>query len=120
MKDFMDRQPTRAGRRKITYADGRVEYVTVEMADEPTREGTPQNREAFMAVQGFQDTKTTFNPDGTIDESTAEGGNTKTIFNGDGTIDEIFTNAEGVKIALRTTFNDDGTISTDLINVEGF
>lgn len=119
MKDFMDRQPTQQGRRKITYADGRTEFVNVEMADEPTREGTPLNREAFMAVQGFQETEVTFNPDGTIMETTSEGGNTKTIFNADGTITEVFTNADGVKIAKKTTFNADGTISTNLIDVEG-
>lgn len=119
MKDFMDRQPTQAGRRKITYADGSSEYVTVEMADEPTREGTPLNREAFMAVQGFQETDVKFNADGTIMETTAEGGNTKTIFNAGGTITEIFTNADGVKIAKKTIFNADGTISIRLIDVEG-
>ena len=36
MKDFLDRIPTQVGRRKITHADGTSEYVTVEMADEPS------------------------------------------------------------------------------------
>ena len=54
MKDFLDRIPTQAGRRKITHADGTSEYVTVEMADEPSVEGTPLNRAAFMALRGIE------------------------------------------------------------------
>lgn len=116
MKDFKDRQPTQVGRRKITHADGTSEYVTVEMADEPTREGTPLNREAFMAVQGFEENETVFNEDGSITETNAQGEQMKTVFNADGTIDEIFTNKDGLKIGKRTTFNADGSISETLID----
>lgn len=116
MKDFTDRQPTQAGRRKITYADGSSEYVTVEMADEPTRDGTPLNREAFMALQGFEKNTTVFNADGSITETNALGEEMKTVFNADGTIDEIFTNRDGLKIGKRTTFRSDGSISETLID----
>ncbi len=118
MKDFMDRQPTKAGRRKLTYADGTSEYVTVEMADDPTREGTPLNREAFMALQGFENNHTVFNADGSIEETNALGEKTKTVFNADGSIDETFTNKEGVSIKKRTIFNADGSIKEQLIDVD--
>ena len=59
MKDFKDRQPTKPGRRKLTYTDGTSEYVTLEMADDPIESGTPLNREAFMALQGFASENTT-------------------------------------------------------------
>ena len=56
--EFSDKDDLYHGRvkksgRKITYEDGSVEYVTVEMADEPTETGTALNREAFMSLQGF-------------------------------------------------------------------
>ena len=82
MKDFLDRQPTKAGRRKITYEDGTSEYVTVEMADEPTVEGTPLNREAFMALQGFSSEDTVISENGnatTVTVSHADGGKTVTV-----------------------------------------
>lgn len=110
MKDFLDRQPTQAGRRKLTYLDGRSEFVMVEMADEPTREGTPLNREAMMALQGFQETKTVFNDDGSITETNEKGETLVTVFNADGSITKTFTNVDGVTIALKTVFNDDGSI----------
>jgi hypothetical protein len=77
LKDFRDRQPTKPGRRKLTYADGTEEYVTLEMADAPTELGTPLNREAFMALQGFTSEDTTISEDGettTITTSHADGG----------------------------------------------
>lgn len=81
MKDFLDRQPTKAGRRKITYEDGTSEYVMVEMADEPTVEGTPLNRETFMNLQGFATEDTTISEDGdvtTVTVNHADGGKTVT------------------------------------------
>lgn len=81
MKEFVDRQPTQAGRRKITYDDGHSEFVTVEMADEPTVDGTPLNREAFMNMQGFGSENTTISEDGnvtTVSVSHADGGSTVT------------------------------------------
>lgn len=117
MKDFTDRLPTQAGRRKLTYGDGRSEYVTVEMADEPTRVGTPLNRESFMAVQGFQANTTVFNPDGSITETNGEGETLVTTFNSDGSITETFTNKNSVKISKKTSFLSDGSIKEELIDV---
>lgn len=116
MKDFVDRLPTQAGRRKITHADGTSEYVTVEMADEPSVEGTPLNRAAFMALQGFETFHVTFNVDGSITETNALNEPLDTVFNSDGTIDETFTNKDGLKIGIKTKFNPDGSISGNLIN----
>lgn len=93
MKDFLDRIPTQAGRRKITHADGTSEYVTVEMADEPSVEGTPLNREAFMALQGFS----------TEDISISESGNVITV---------IINYKDGGKTVITIT-----TISDTLTNV---
>ena len=118
MKDFLDRQPTKAGRRKITYEDGTSEFVTVEMADEPTIEGTALNREAFMALQGFCATDTVFNEDGSITETNALGETMVTTFNEDGSIEEVFTNANGLKIGKKTSFNEDGSISETLKDFE--
>nr|DAG26367.1 MAG TPA: hypothetical protein [Bacteriophage sp.] len=93
MKDFVDRLPTEVGRRKITHADGTSEYVTVEMADEPSVEGTPLNREAFMALQGFS----------TEDISISESGNVITV---------IINYKDGGKTVITIT-----TISDTLTNV---
>lgn len=82
MKDFIDRKPTKAGRRKITYEDGTSEFVTVEMADDPSTEGTPLNREAFMSLQGFTSENTVISEDGnttTITVAHADGGGTVTV-----------------------------------------
>lgn len=110
MKDFLDRQPTKVGRRKLTYEDGTSEFVTVSMADEPTEEGTPLNREAFLALQGFEGNTTVFNADGSITETNASGDSLTTFFNADGSIIERFTNAHGLSIAKTTTFSEDGSI----------
>ena len=118
MKDFLDRQPTRAGRRKITHEDGRTEFVTVEMADEPTVAGTPLNRKAFMEIQGFGYNHTVFNEDGSIAEYNENGEPLLTHFNGDGTIDETFTNVDGLAIKQKTEFNEDGTITTAPVELE--
>ncbi len=81
MKEFIDRKPTKAGRRKITYEGGTSEYVTVEMADEPTDEGTPLNREAFMNLQGFASENTTISESDNVTTVTVQhedGGTTVT------------------------------------------
>ena len=110
MKDFIDRQPVSPGRRKITHEDGSSEYVTMEMADNPTVIGTPLNREAFMALQGFQQTRTVFNSDGSISEYNQNNEELKTVFNADGSITKTFTNVGGVSISLKTIFKADGSI----------
>ena len=111
MKDFLDRIPTQAGRRKITQADGTSEYVTVEMADNPTVVGTPLNREAFMALQGFEAKITVFNSDGSITETNANGDKKVTTFLSNGNIQEKFTGASGLSVTKTTIFKSDGSIS---------
>ena len=111
MKDFLDRQPTKAGRRKLTFDDGEVKYATVEMADEALVEGTALNREAFMALQGFCAIDTVFNEDGSITEINSVGDTLVTTFNDDGSITETFTGASGSVITKTTTFNENGSIS---------
>lgn len=111
MKDFLDRIPTQAGRRKITHADGTSEYVTVEMADNPTVVGTPLNREAFMALQGFETKATVFNADGSITETNANGEKKVTTFLPNGNIQETFTGASGLSVTKTTIFKSDGSIS---------
>ena len=71
MIDFIDRIPGegKTGRKKITHADGTTEYVTIENADDATVAGTPLDRAAFMALQGFEACSTVFNADGSITET---------------------------------------------------
>lgn len=45
MKDRIPRYP---GRTKVTHADGTVEYVTLERADEPVQVGTPYNKASLL------------------------------------------------------------------------
>lgn len=118
MMDFIDRVPTKAGRRKLTFDDGETKYATVEMADEALVDGTPLNREVFMALQGFCATDTVFNEDGSITEINVLGETMVTTFNEDGSIEEVFTNANGLKIGKKTSFNEDGSISETLMEFE--
>lgn len=115
MKDFMDRQPTKAGRRKLTYADGTSEFVTVEMADDPTREGTPLNREAFMNIQGFSSENTTISKSGnvtTVSVLHSDGGKTvTTIKKESGTLTNVvstYTGPSGLTITKETTIDTSG------------
>lgn len=50
VEKFVDRQSAYPNRYKITRADGTVEYVTLERADEPTVAGTPLNAETFNKI----------------------------------------------------------------------
>lgn len=111
MKDFIDRIAGKPNRYKMTKeTDGSSEYVTMQLDDEPSKAGTPLNREAFMAVQGFQTTTTTFKEDGSIEELNADNDLLKTVFNEDGSIDEIFTSSSGETIKNKIIFESDGTI----------
>ena len=111
MKDFLDRQPTKAGRRKLTYEDGTTEYVTVTMADEPTEEGTPLNRASFLAMQGVDNNTTSIskaNGITTITNTNAEGEKTVTTIsksNGVTTIIGVFTNKNGATVTATTTIS---------------
>lgn len=117
MKNFVDRQPTKLGRRKLTYEDGRSEFVTVEMADEPTREGTPLNREVMMALQGFEATDTVFLNDGSIVETNANGDTLKTTFPKGSIALETFKAADGGFSIAMLTYEEDGVIKTRLVDV---
>lgn len=78
MKDFIDRISGKPNRYKMTKeTDGTSEYVTMQLEDEPSKTGTPLNREAFMAVQGFRAADTTISKSGdvtTIIVNYADGG----------------------------------------------
>ena len=111
MMNFKDRVPSQPGRRKITHADGTEEYVIVEMADNPTVAGTPLNRAAFMALQGFETTTTVFNADGSITAINAAGDKVITTFLASGDIQDKFIGVDGNTITKTTTFNADGSIS---------
>ena len=67
MKDFIDRISGKPNRYKMTKeTDGTSEYVTMQLEDEPSKAGTPLNREAFMAVQGFRAADTTISKSGNV------------------------------------------------------
>lgn len=70
--------------------------------------GTPLNRSNLMAVQGFQNTTTVFNTDGTIVETNTDNPTEKvtTTFNADGSITETFVGEK--TITKTTTFGDTG------------
>ena len=110
MRDFQDRISEKPNRHKIAEEGGGIKYATIERADNPTREGTVLNREVFMALQGFQETTTMFNEDGSITELNGARDPLVTTFNEDGSITETFTNTEGVVIAKKTIFQADGSI----------
>lgn len=71
--------------------------------------GTPLNRANMMALQGFSANTFTFNTDGSVVETNAEGQTKTTTINADGSIVETFV---GKKTITKTTvFNADGSIS---------
>lgn len=111
MVNFVDREPTQLGRRKITYENGTSEYVVMSLADNPDVAGTPLNRATLMAIQGFETITTTFNTDGSITEINANGDKLVTSFLDNGNVQEKFTGANGITITKTTIFNADGSIS---------
>ena len=71
--------------------------------------GTPINRAALMAIQGFQAKTTKFNADGSITETNSDGHTLTTTFKEDGSITETFV---GEKTITKTTsFGDNGDIT---------
>ena len=90
MIDFIDRIPDQglANRKRIKYADGRIEYAVIENADNPVHTGTSLNRDTFMKMQGFQHGDIRFK-DGKIIESNIDGYDLITTFE-DGKIIETF------------------------------
>jgi hypothetical protein len=70
--------------------------------------GTPINRAALMAIQGFDGKTTTFNEDGSITETNAFGETKTTTFLSDRIIETFV----GEKTITKTTyFGDDGRIT---------
>lgn len=85
-----------------------IEFID-KTAEKP---GTKINRRNLMAIQGFIDSKTAFNEDGSITEVNADGHTLTTVFNEDGSITETFI---GEKTVTKTTkFMSDGTIKEEL------
>lgn len=116
MMDFEDRLPTEPNRYTIVESGG---YATIERADLPINEGTPLNREAFMAIQGFIGTTTVFNANGSIVETNTKGDTLTTVFNSDGSITNTFVGYEsGKQIEKTTSFSEDGSI-TETISAPG-
>ena len=76
------------------------------------QDGTPINREAMMAVQGFEAKTTVFNADGSIVETNANGETKTTTFGADGSIVITFS---GKKTITKTiVFNSDGRILEEI------
>lgn len=111
MIEFLDRVPDvgKQNKKKITYEDGREETVTIVAADDAIETGTPINRNALMAIQGFVAKTTVFNEDGSITETNTDGHTKTTSFNADGSITEVFVGEK--TITKKTSFNEDGSIT---------
>lgn len=115
MKEFIDRQPTAPGRRKITHEDGTSEYVTMELADEPIAVGTPLNRANMMALQGFTNENTTIATNGnvtTITTTHADGGRTVATITKESNnltrVVEVYTGPSGYVNTKTTTIDTSG------------
>jgi hypothetical protein len=115
MKDFVNRVPTHAGRKKLTDENGAVTYQTIEWADDPIEEGTKLNRDAFMAIQGMENSTITFNSNGSITQ-TFDTGTLTVVFNSDGSISQTFVGNSGLSSTKTTKFNADGSISNTITN----
>jgi hypothetical protein len=74
-----------------------------------TTNGTALNREALMAIQGFQAKTTTINDEGTAIVETNGEGHTLTTIIKDNVITEVFVGQKA--ITKTTTFNNDGSIT---------
>lgn len=116
MKDFIDRVPLNPGRRKITHEDGTSEYVTIEMADNPTTIGTPLNRAAFMDLQGFSSENIDISKSGNVTTVTMkhdDGGKTvTTITKNSSTLSTVvskYTGISGNEITKTTTIDTSGS-----------
>jgi len=108
--NVIDRVSGNAGRVMLIPVAGQINVYDMVRADNPSEVGTPINRTLLMAMQGFVAGKTTFNADGSITETGADG--TKvTVFKTDGSIEETFTGINGSSIKKTTTFNSDGSIT---------
>lgn len=116
MIDFVDRQPTDPGRRKLTFEDGTERYATVEMADNPNAEGTVLNRAVLMAVQGFHAVDTEFLADGSVKETNEYGDVLITTFPAGLICLETFTSADGLRVLKKKTYSENGKIREVILN----
>ena len=66
--------------------------------------GTPINRVNLMGMQGFENSSTVFNADGSITQTNSAGHTLTTVFNDDGSITETFVGDK--TITKTTTFNE--------------
>lgn len=64
-----DRIPKYPGRMKLTHADGTVEYVTMERADEAVEEGTPLNKASLLSDDTAHTLELDNNDDPTVDDA---------------------------------------------------
>ena len=79
-----------------------------------TIDGTPVNRAALMAIQGFIASTTVFNDDGSITQTNSLNQVLKTVFNPDGSITETLTGDK--TIVVKTTVSSDGKTITRVIS----
>ena len=105
MRNFKDAIPP-AGKGSVRVIDGTEKAISF---PDGWQDGTVINRDAMMAIQGFDNVVTTFNADGSITETNALGETCVTVFNADGSITETFT-AGTQTIIKKTNFLQNGNI----------
>lgn len=105
MRNFKDAIPP-AGKGSVRVIDGTEKAISY---PDGWQDGTVINRDALMAIQGFDNVTTTFDQYGNILETNAQGETLYTEFP-NGNIRETFT-ANGQQMIKITTFNADGSIS---------
>ena len=98
MKVITDRISRYPGRVKLIPTGTPNEY-NLSRSDGVINEGTPVNAKILRGIYGMENSKTTFNPDGSITETDPDTNtNVKTIFNPNGSIEEIMKDGETGKI----------------------
>ena len=118
MINFVDREPTQPGRRKIIHEDGTIEYVTISMADNPDVAGTPLNRASMMALQGFEATTTVISKSESVTTITQTNANNETLVTtiskagGSTTVTAVFTTADDSTITSTTTITKNNSTTT--------
>lgn len=100
MRNFKDAIPPQ-GKGSVRVIDGTEKNISF---PDGWQDGTVVNRDALMAIQGFDNVTTTFNADGSITETNALGETCVTVFNADGSITETFT--AGAQVITKTTYFD--------------
>lgn len=108
MELVIDRAPQYPGRVTITPVSGNT--YTITRADHPTQTGTQIDAGLLNGYLGFDNLNTTFGSDGSITQTDPNTGATRTVtFNSNGTITETLAQG-GRSITKTTTFNSDGSI----------